>query len=157
MAMAAENKVDNLCVIHCEGIALRRFGFEISDEDLLEEAKKEGWFSSPRQGRSGGVSLHNIGRLAGSHGLGVSHRYECTIDDIQESLIAGHIVLAAVDTNELIGDYETEKAKDLTEGETPNHVVIVESITDDSITITDSATPRLLSGPVRRRDPRHRR
>ncbi|MCM1510966.1 MAG: RyR domain-containing protein [Clostridium sp.] len=136
MAMAAENRVDNLCVIHCEGIALRRFGFEISDEELLNESRKEGWL------QPSGTALHNIGRLVGSHGLGVSHRYECTIDDIQESLTAGHIVLAAVDANELIGDYEKEKAKDLTEGETPNHVVIVESLDNQNVTITDSATPQ---------------
>lgn len=136
MAMAAENKVDNLCVIHCEGIALRRFGFDISDEELMAVSRKEGWL------QKSGTALHNIGHLAGSHGLGLSHRYECSIEDIQEALSAGHIVLAAVDANELIGNYAEEKGKDITEGETPNHVVIVESITDDSITITDSATPR---------------
>lgn len=136
MAMAAENRVDNLCVIHCEGIALRRFGFEISDETLLEESRREGWL------QPAGTALHNIGRLAGSHGLGVSHRYECTIDDIQEPLSAGHIVLAAVDANELTGDIELEKQKDLTEGETPNHVVIIESVDENMITITDSATPQ---------------
>lgn len=74
MAMAAENKVDNLCVIHCEGIALRRYGLEISDEELMAEA--EGWL------QKSGTALHNIGRLAGSHGLGVSRRYECSTADI---------------------------------------------------------------------------
>lgn len=136
MAMAAENKVDNLCVIHCEGIALRRFGFDVTDEELLAESRKEGWL------QQAGTALHNIGRLAGSHGLGVSHRYECSIEDIQESLSAGHIVLAAVDSNELIGNYAEEKQKDIIDGETPNHVVIVESINKDTATITDSATPQ---------------
>ena len=136
MAMAAENKVDNLCVIHCEGIALRRFGFDVTDEELLAESRKEGWL------QQAGTALHNIGRLAGSHGLGVSHRYECSIEDIQESLSAGHIVLAAVDANELIGNYAEEKQKDIIDGETPNHVVIVESINKDTATITDSATPQ---------------
>ena len=106
MAMAAENKVDNLCVIHCEGIALRRFGFDVTDEELLAESRKEGWL------QQAGTALHNIGRLAGSHGLGVSHRYECSIAVIQESISAGHIVLAAVDANELIGNYAEEKQKE---------------------------------------------
>lgn len=136
MAMAAENKVDNLCVIHCEGIALRRFGFDISDEKLMAESRKEGWL------QKSGTALHNIGRLAGSHGLGVSHRYECSITDIRESLSVGHIVLAAVDANELIGNYTAEKQKDITIGKTPNHVVIVESVSEDTIIITDSATPQ---------------
>lgn len=136
MAMAAENKIDNLCVIHSEGIALRKFGFDISDEYLLEQSKKEGWI------QSSGTALHNIGRLAGSHGLGVSHRYECTVDDIKESLALGHIVLAAVDANELTGDYEKEKEKDKIKGETPNHVVIVESLDESYVKIIDSATPQ---------------
>ena len=136
MAMAAENEVDNLCVVHCEGIALRRFGFDVTDEELLDESRKEGWL------QQGGTALHNIGRLAGSHGLGVSHRYECSIEEIHESLSAGHIVLVAVDTNELVGNYTEEKLKDITDGKTPNHVVIVESINEDTVTITDSATPQ---------------
>lgn len=136
MAMAAENKVDNLCVVHCEGIALRRFGFDVTDEELLNESRKEGWL------QQAGTALHNIGHLAGSHGLGVSHRYECSIEDIHESIYAGHIVLAAVDANELIGNYAEEKQKDNTDGKTPNHVVIVESISEDTVTITDSATPQ---------------
>lgn len=133
MAKAAENRIDNLCVIRCEGIALRRYGFDISDEVLIEESKENGWLQCD------GTALHNIGRLAGEHGLGVSHRYECTIDDIRELLSAGHTILAAVDANELTGSIE-ERQKDVTEGEIPNHVVIVESLTDDTITITDTAT-----------------
>lgn len=136
MAMAAENKVDNLCVIRCEGISLRHFGFDVSDDALLEESLKAGWQQAD------GTALHNIGNLAGSHGLGVSHRYECTIDDICESLAAGHIVIAAVDVNELIGNYPAERHKDMAEGETPNHVVIIESLNDDSVRIVDSATPQ---------------
>ncbi len=136
MAMAAENKVDNLCVVRCEGIALRRFGFNITDESLLAESQTEGWLQPT------GTALHNIGRLAGSHGLGVSHRYECTIDDIRESLAAGHIVLAAVDSKELTGDLEKERLTDIVEGERPDHVVIVEAASEESVIITDSATPQ---------------
>lgn len=134
MAMAAENKVDNLCVIRCEGIALRHFGYIISDETLLAKSLEEGW-QKPE-----GTALHNIGRLAGLFGLGISHRYECSIDDIREALSSDKIVIAAVDANELVGNYSEEKQKDLTEGKTPNHAVIVESIGKDTVTITDSAT-----------------
>lgn len=136
MAMAAENKVDNLCVVRCEGIALRRFGFNISDESLLAESQKEGWLQPT------GTALHNIGCLAGSHGLGVSHRYECSIDDIRESIAAGHIVLAAVDSKELAEALETGKQRDINEEDNPDHVVIVESVDADNVTITDSATPQ---------------
>ena len=135
-AMAAQNIIDNTCVIRCEGIALRHFGFTVSDETLLVKSQEEGCQKTE------GTALHNIGRLAGSHGLGVSHRYECTIDDIREALTTDSIVIAAVDANELIDNYTAEKQKDITIGKTPNHVVIVKSVSEDTITITDSATPQ---------------
>lgn len=133
--MAANNTIDNLCAIKCEGIALRIFGFDVADDQLLKESEQEGWL------KSGGTALHNIGRLSGARGLSVSHRYHCGINDINEELEAGNVIIVAVDGNELVGDYAAEKHKDNALGQTPNHVVIVNEINDDNITITDSATP----------------
>lgn len=134
-AMAAQNTIDNQCVIKCEGYAIRHFGIKVTDDELLKESENEGWLQ-PK-----GTALHNIGRLSGSRGLSVSHRYHCTIEDINEALSANNIVIAAVDSNELLGDYEAEQQKDKEMGLTPNHVVIVTNITDEEITICDSATP----------------
>lgn len=133
-AMAAQNIIDNQCVIRCEGVALRRLGLGITDEELLEESKKEGWLQ-PK-----GTALHNIGRLSGMHGMGVSHRYGCDLEDIRTELQAGHVVIAAVDGGELIGDLEVERIEDLEEGEIPDHVVVVESIEGNTITVCDSST-----------------
>lgn len=134
-AKAAKNTVNNLCAITCEGVALRNFGFDVTDGQLLEESEREGWLNHD------GTALHNIGRLAGLRGLSVSHRYNCSANDIQEELAAGNVVIAAVDENELTGNYINEQRKDAVLGQTPNHVVIVEKINDSKITVIDSATP----------------
>ena len=134
-AMAAQNTVNNLCAVKCEGLALHHFGIEISDEELLKESEREGWLQED------GTALHNIGRLCGKRGLSVSHRYHCTIDDIIEALAAGSMVIVAIDGNELTGNPEEERQKDIVAGLTPNHAVSVTSIVDESITIIDSATP----------------
>ncbi len=134
-AMAAQNAIDNQCAIWCEGIAIRHFGISASNEELIEESEREGWL------QPNGTALHNIGRLAGARGLSVCHRYNCTIADIREALSDNYIVIAAVDSNELLGDYIAQQKKDLEKGLTPNHVIIVSNITSDEITITDSATP----------------
>lgn len=134
-AMAAQNNIDNLCVIRCEGIALRRLGLTITDDELLEESKSEGWL------QTGGTALHLIGRLSGLHGMGVAHRYDCTLEDIREALFSDSVVLAAVDGGELTGDLVTEKQEDIEQGEMPDHVVVVDSISEDSITVCDSSTP----------------
>lgn len=138
-AMAAYNTIDNLCVIRCEGIAMRHFGLDVSDEQLVEESKSKGWLQAE------GTALHNIGRLSGLRGLSVSHRYQCCLDDIRASLSANNIVIAAVDGNELTGNYAAEQDKDVEHGMTPNHVIIINIITEDSIIITDSATPEQLN------------
>lgn len=135
-AMAAKNSIDRYCVIHCEGIAMRHFGIEVTDEELLQLSKEQGWLQSE------GTALHNIGRLSGTRGLSVCHRYHCSIDDIREALSANNVVLAAVDSNELLGDYLTEQQHDLEHGLTPNHVVVVTEVTDERVTIIDSATPQ---------------
>lgn len=134
-AMAAQNTIDNQCVIKCEGIALRHFGIEVTDEALTSESEQEGWLHPE------GTALHNIGRLAGRRGLSVSHRYHSTLEEIQEELSASNIVIVAVDGNELIGDYATEQQKDIEIGLTPNHVVVINKLSEDSVTLTDSASP----------------
>lgn len=134
-AMAARNTINNLCAVKCEGFVLRHFGIETTDEELLKESEREGWLQEE------GTALHNIGRLCGKRGLSVSHRYHCTIDDITDALAAGSMVIVAVDGNELTGNPEKEKQKDIVAGLTPNHAVSVTSIVDESITIIDSATP----------------
>lgn len=136
MALAAQNVVDNLCAVRCEGFALRQLGFDISDEVLLEESRREGWLKPQ------GTALHDIGRLAGQWGLNVSHRYNCTTDDIAAALTAHHVVLAVVDGGELSGDIEQERAEDKEIGRIPDHVVVIQSIEEQTITIIDSSTLR---------------
>lgn len=133
-AMAANNIIDNLCVIKCEGIALRRLGVTITDNELMETSQKEGWLQTD------GTALHLIGRLAGLHGMSVSHRYDCTADDIREALQSGSVVIAAVDGGELTGDLEAEKLEDIEKGEIPDHVVVVDAISEESVTISDPST-----------------
>lgn len=133
-AMAAQNTIDNLCVIKCEGIALRHFGMDVKDDELLKESESEGWLKVK------GTALHNIGRLCGNRGLSVSHRYQCTVKEIEDALLTNSVVIAVVDGNELIGDSITEKQRDISFGLTPNHAIIIRSVNKEEIEIIDTAT-----------------
>lgn len=135
-AMAAANIIDNLCAIRCEGIALRKLGIDITDEELLSESKNNGWLKSE------GTALHNIGRLSGMHGMGVAYRYRGELNDIRKELQSEHIVIVAVDAGELIGDFEVEKIEDMEIGEKPDHVVVIESVNDNMVTVIDPSTSR---------------
>lgn len=134
--MAAHDGIENLCAIRCEGYALRHFGFDVSDETLIEESLQAKMLTEK------GTALHNIGRLAGNRGLSISHRYQCTPETLAELLTEENVVIAAIDGNELLGNYAAEQYKNKTVGPTPNHVVIVNAIEGDEIIITDSATPQ---------------
>lgn len=135
-AKVAQNMVDNRCAVYCEGLALRHFGVDVDDETLLREALGRGWL------RSEGTALCDVGRLAGIYGLSVSHRYYCKIEEVCQMMGPDRVVIAAVDGNELSGDYMVEQGKDKEMGPTPNHVVILVGIDEETVTLIDPAMPQ---------------
>lgn len=130
MSKAAQNVVDNLCAIRCEGYALRALGIDVSDEELEKEAEDNKWL------KPGGTPLHCIGLLSEKRGLYVSRRYGCSIDIIIRAVKKGEIVIAAIDNTELSQSLEEAKKNDLLNGKSPNHAVIIQSVDLESKTIT---------------------
>lgn len=133
-AMAAEDRQNKLCAIRCEGIALRHFGFDVGDGELIGESRAAGWL------RAEGTALHHIGKLSGRRGLNVAHRYDCSPGDILRALEKNQVVIAAVDGGELVGDPEWELKEDALIGEIPDHAVVVTAIDNDTVTIIDPST-----------------
>lgn len=121
-AMAAQNTIDNLCVLHCESYILRHFGMAVNDNELLRESTDNGWLKPE------GTAIFNIGRLCGMRGLNVATLYNSNVNDIKKSLKSGDMVIAVINSGTL-------------NSSEPNHAVIVSDIDDNSITIIDSATP----------------
>lgn len=137
-AIAADNTIDNLCDIRCEGYALRKLGIDISDEQLEKESIEHEWLTEK------GTRLMNIGNLCELHGATVSRQLESNIENILSALEEDKIVFTSVDEGELVGDIELEKQEDLTIGKQPDHVVIVAGIDvkEQEITIIDPNTPQ---------------
>ena len=137
MSKAAQNVVDNLCAVRCEGYALRALGIDISDEELGKEAAENEWLKSE------GTPLHCIGLLSERRGLYVSRRYGCSINEIIRAVSKGEIVIAAIDNTELSQSSEEANRNDLLNGKTPNHAVVVKSVDleKNAIEILDSSMP----------------
>ena len=137
MSKAAQNVVDNLCAVRCEGYALRAMGIDVSDAELEKEAEDNKWLKSE------GTPLHCIGLLSEKRGLYASRRYGCSIDDIIRAVTVGEIVIAAIDNTELNQSVEEAKKNDSENGETPNHAVVIQSVDLEhkTITILDSGNP----------------
>ena len=130
MSRAAQNTVDNLCAVKCEGYALRNLGIDVSDKELEKEAEEQGLVEAD------GTALYSIGQLSAKHGLFVSRKYECTVNDITKSLTHGDIIIAVIDNTELFLKPEESRENDRLYGEIPNHAIIIKSINVDENSIT---------------------
>lgn len=130
MSRAAQNTVDHLCAVRCEGYALRSLGIDVSDKELEEEAECQGLLETD------GTALYSIGQLSARHGLFVSRKYDCTIGDISKSLKHGDVVIAVIDNTELFQRPEVSKRNDQFYGEIPNHAIIIKSIDVEHNSIT---------------------
>lgn len=139
MQKAAQNVVDNLCAVRCEGYALRALGLDVSDKELEAEAEEKGFL------KSDGMPLYCIGLLSEKYGLFAARRYDCSTDDLIRAVTNGEIVIATIDCTELKQSIEEANRNDLENGKTPNHAVIVQAIdlNKDTITLLDPAVPIL--------------
>lgn len=138
-AFAADNTINNLCDIRCEGYALRKFGIDVSDEQLESDAREHGWLTD------NGTKLMNVGNLCELHNLHVSRQIEANLRDVKESLLKEQTVIVSVDEGELVGNEVLEDYEDRAIGKFPDHVVIITAYDEQSQTITifDPNTPQV--------------
>ena len=118
-ATAATCNSENLCSLECEKYILRKFNIEFDEEQLLQNAIKNGWQKET------GTALHNVGRHLEAKGLVVARQYNASIDDIVNALNANDSVIVAVDGGELLGNRTEEIIEDILIGEIPDHTVVV--------------------------------
>ena len=139
MSRAAQNTVDNLCAVRCEGYALRALGIDVSDTELQKEAVVQGHL------KLDGTPLHCIGLLSERYGIYVARRYKCSIDDIIHSIDRGEIVIATIDNTELRQTLEDARRNDIIYGKSPNHSIVILSVDVDNgtIKILDPGVPDL--------------
>ena len=129
-AMAAICNEENYCCLECEKYILRKLNIEFNEEELLQNAVKNGWQKEE------GTALHNVGRHLESKGLVVTRQYKATIENISNALNENECVIVAVDGGELLGNRADETVEDLLVGQIPDHTVVVLSLDEKSNTIT---------------------
>ena len=129
-AMAATCNEENYCCLECEKYILRKLNIEFNEEQLLQNAIRNGWQ------KEDGTALHNVGRHLESKGLVVTRQYNVLIKDIANALDENECVIVAVDGGELLGNRVDETIEDLLIGQIPDHTVVVLSLDEKSNTIT---------------------
>ena len=129
-AMAATCNDANYCCLECEKYILQRFEIEFDEQQLLQNAIRNGWQKDE------GTALHNVGRHLESNGLIVSRQYNASINDIAKAIGENEGVIVAVDGGELLGNRKAEIIEDVLIGPQPDHIVVVKSIDLQKQTIT---------------------
>ena len=109
------------CAIRSQQLILRDYGVNVTQEELIKEAKEKGWYQH-------GTPLHDIGNLLESHGLGVNKVVNANEYNLFHELAMGHEVIVAVNSNELWHYGNLESLQYSLFGGTSDHALIVAGI-----------------------------
>lgn len=148
------------CAIRSQEIILRDYGIFHTQEELVEFAKKNGWFDPDP--KNGGTDKYAVGNILDACGIPTTRTDNATIYDIISELRAGHRVIVSVDADELWVKKEpnlfkrviaqvNNKANDTIQGflgiEGANHALVVAGVnvnpkdpSDIKVTLIDSGT-----------------
>lgn len=127
-----QGKVDMRTVIKSEGIALRHFGIDVTDDELTRQYDE--------RAAGDGIAYHSIGQISGERGLSVSHRYENTIDDIRSAVSLGDIVMVVLDDSALSNPSTPATTEEGNSEELHDIILIVRAVHDDSISAVDASS-----------------
>lgn len=142
---------EGVCAIRSQQIILRDYGVDISLDELKQYATNNGWYDPSGDG---GTPMWAIGNLLLSCNVPCQQSVDNTVYDLINELAQGHRVIVGVDANELWADrnHDTmagtkEWFKDIFEGNTPNHALVVAGVDvnpddpdDVKVVLTDPGT-----------------
>lgn len=87
------------CAVRSQEIILRDYGIMIPQEELIQYAVDNGWYSPDPE--NGGTPRDATGNLLDAMGIATRRYDNATIYDVISELRAGHRVIVSVDANEL--------------------------------------------------------
>lgn len=122
MERQAAESDENLCALLCEAHILLKRGIKTDTQELLDEARDNGWITPA------GTPLHAIGQLLAGKGVPVTRRYDATTDDIVDALSRDNDIIVAVNSSMLFAQPGTDDAA--------NHAVVVTGIDPTAGTVT---------------------
>ena len=118
-SLAASCEESHYCCLECEKFILDKHHISFNEADLIKNSTTHKWL------KKNGTALFNMGRHLECFGLVVTRKYHTSFNELCKALDKGLDLIVAIDGNELKGDPLHEHLKDLVEGETPNHAVVV--------------------------------
>lgn len=130
---------NDTCAIQSQHLVLQQFGIDVTQEQLIEVAKENGWYAEGY-----GTPMNMVGKLLEYYGVEVTGSEGNNIFNLSNELAQGHQVIVGVDSQELV-DPEAAAGIDETYGEAADHALVVVGIdTSDpdnvQVIVTDPGT-----------------
>lgn len=136
-----QQSYSDTCAIKSQQLILNDFGIPITEDQLVQYSIERGWYT----GDGSGTYLSDIGKLLSDAGIPCTQSVDANVYDLMDELQQGHKVIVGVDSGELWDNPLLGWLKDLFQGDTPDHALIVAGIdttdTDNPmVVLTDPGT-----------------
>lgn len=127
------------CAIQSQHIVLKQFGIDVTQNEMIEVAKENGWYVSGH-----GTPPEYVGKILEHYGVNVEATEGNNIFNLVNELAQGHQVIVGVDSGELVFP-ENEIDEDCMVGEIADHALVVVGVdTSDpnnvKVIVTDPGT-----------------
>lgn len=142
-----EQQYADTCAIKSQEIIMNSVGFNVSEEELRNEAYQNGWYA-PNMG----TPMEDVGKLMENHGLDVTQTQNASMYNLVSELSKGHPVIVGVDSGELWESGPQETFEDVIQGPQADHALIVSGIdfnddfTDGTVNVIDPGTGDYCAG-----------
>ncbi len=130
---------NDTCAIQSQHLILQQYGINVTQEELIELAKENGWYAEGY-----GTPKEMVGKLLEHYGIDIHASQGNNIFNLANELAQGHQIIVGVDELELVFPEQTQDW-DAIYGEQGNHALVVVGIdTSDpgnvQVIVTDPAT-----------------
>lgn len=130
---------NDTCAIQSQHLILQQYGINVTQEELIEIAKENGWYAEGY-----GTPMEMVGKLLEYYGVEINGSAGNNIFNLSNELAQGHQIIVGVDGNELVYPVESQGIDEMY-GEHPNHALVVVGIdTSDpnnvQVIVTDPGT-----------------
>lgn len=130
---------EDTCAIQSQHLILQQYGIDVTQEELIEIAKENGWYAEGY-----GTPMDMVGKLLEYYGVDIHGSQGNNIFNLSNELAQGHQLIVGVDAYELAFPEETQDW-DALYGEHANHALVVVGIdTSDpdnvQVIVTDPGT-----------------
>ena len=108
------------CAFQSQAIVLKEYGINVSQEELMDIAKAQGWYVEGY-----GTPLEKVGKLLEYYNVPTTFTEGNNVFNLSNELAQHHRVIVTVDANEMWHEGILQDMKDAIIGETPNHALVV--------------------------------